>query len=177
MRTFYQAACWGLVIAIHGLSLMAYAESQSQTVQVTATILPRLELSVVPATGSSIAFGALLQPTDGDVATKTVAVNLSVFSNLDRPYHVTQSIRHRLINTQGSDIPDSQFLVSARGAARGDIPLSTPAPIIPGESATLYTSDAHGKIDTFTADYHLMVTPATPAGDFATEMVYTVTSL
>lgn len=176
MRTLCQSLVCCSVVAISSLSL-AYAESQSHAVQVSATILPRLELSVAPSTGSAIAFGAIMQPADGDVATKTVAVNLSVFSNLDRPYAVTQSIRHPLTNEQGIDIPNQQFLVSGRDATRGELGMTTPVAVVAGESATLYTSDAHGKSDAFVADYQLAVTPATPAGNFGTEIVYTVTSL
>ncbi len=175
MRKAGRTVAWSFLIFAHALPLAAFAESQSHSVQVTATILPRLELSVSPATGSAIAFGAIVQPDDGHVTTKTVAVNLSVFSNLDRPYHVTQSLRRSLTNAEGTAIPDKQFSVSARGASRGDV--GSPGPIIPGQMATLYTSDAHGKSDAFVADYALAVTPTTVAGDFATEIVYTVTSL
>lgn len=165
-----------MLIVISGITPPVFAESQSHTVQVSATILPRLELSVAPETGSSIAFGAILQPANGDITTKTIAVNLSVFSNLDRPYHVTQTVRQPLSNNNGTDIPDNQFLVSTRNASRGNT-LANALAVIPGENTTLYTSDARGKSDAFVADYSLAVTPATPAGDFATEIVYTVTSL
>lgn len=170
-----KTVAWTFLIIAHALPLAAFAESQSHSVQVTATILPRLELSVSPETGSAIAFGAIVQPDNGQVATKTVAVNLSVFSNLDKPYYVTQSLRHPLANADGTAIPDSQFSVSARGASRGDV--GAAGPMVPGQMETLYTSDAHGKSDAFTADYALAVTPTTAAGNFATEIVYTVTSL
>lgn len=176
MRTIFQALVLGSAGAMMLLA-SAYAESQSHTVQVSATILPRLELSVTPSTGSAIAFGAIMQPSDGETTVKTVAVNLSVFSNLDRPYHVTQSVRHALANEQGVEIPSGQFLVSGRDSARGEIRVTAPVAITAGESATLYTSDANGKSDAFVADYQLAVTPATPAGNFGTEIVYTVTSL
>ena len=178
MRSEYLIIRIGLatLISISFFTLPAFAESQSHTVQVSATILPRLEFSVAPETGSSIAFGTILQPASGEVATKTVAVNLSVFSNLGQPYHVTQTVRRPLSNSNGSDIPEGQFLVSTRNAERG-ITSPNSRPIVAGENTTLYTSDSHGKSDAFVADYSLAVTPATPAGDFATEIVYTVTSL
>ena len=158
-------------------SASAFAESESRTVQVSATILPRLELSVTPATGSSIAFGAVTQPAPGDQAAPSVAVTLSVFSNLDRPHHVTQMIRRPLTNAQGAAIPDPQFLVTTHDAALGQLGALTPTPVVPGAPTTLYWSNARGKSDAFTADYRLNVTPTTPAGDFGTEIVYTVTSL
>ena len=157
--------------------LIASAESESRTVQVSATILPRLELSVTPDTGSTIAFGAVTQPAPGETATHSVAVNLRVFSNLDRPYQVTHMIRRPLTNAAGNTIPDTQFLVATHAGARGELRAPTPAPIIPGIPATLYESNARGNSDTFVANYSLAVTPATPSGNFATEVVYTVTSL
>lgn len=158
-------------------SACAFAESESRTVEVSATILPRLELSVTPATGSSIAFGAITQPAPGDQTAQSVAVTLSVFSNLDRPYHVTQMIRRPLTNAQGAAIPDSQFLVTTHDAALGQLGAPSPTPVVPGAPTTLYWSNTRGKSDAFTADYRLNITPATPAGDFLTEIVYTVTSL
>jgi len=169
--------CWIVLLGCLITPSLALAETTSHTVQVTATILPRLELTVTPSTGASIAFGAMTQPAQGEEASRTVAVNVSVFSNLDRPYHVTQVIRHPLTSALGSTIPDEQFLVSTRGAAIGEARVTASTPIVPGEVTTLYTSNARGKSDAFAADYTLEVTPVTPAGDFATAIIYTVTSL
>ena len=165
--------------AVITLSLASplFAESDSKTVQVTATILPRLELTVTPETGEGIAFGAITQPAPGDQDSRSVRVAVNVFSNLDRPYHVTQMIRRPLVNVEGSAIPDPNFLVSAHDAGRGRAGPVRPTAMIPGRATTLYTSDERGKSDAFKADYTLTVTPETPAGDFATDIVYTVTSL
>ncbi len=155
----------------------AGAESNTQTVQVSATILPRLELSVAPETGSSIAFGALTQPADGDAASRSVNVSLNVFSNLGRPYHVTQTIRQPLTNAQGRMIPPEQLQVTTRSAVHGTPGAANPVALIPGVPMTLYTSDAGGTSAEFSADYALKVTPTTPTGTFQTEILYTVTSL
>jgi hypothetical protein len=155
----------------------ALAESQTKTVQVSATILPRLELTVTPETGSGIAFGEIEQPAFGATNDRTVKVKLGVFSNLGAPYHVTQMVRRPLENTQGLAIDDAQFTVSARDAGLGQVHTAGATPIVPGQTMTLYTSNAIGKSDQFLADYALQVTPTTPAGQFNTEIVYTVTSL
>ena len=172
---------WAVGVAItllsFGLSIAASAESDSKTVQVTATILPRLELSVSPETGQTIAFGPITQPADGMTAARSVKVNVNVFSNLDRPYQVTQLVRQPLSSARGSTIPEGQLLVSARDAARGQLGPVQPTAIVTGAATTLYRSDGRGKSDAFSADYTLRVTPDTPAGDFQTEIVYTVTSL
>jgi hypothetical protein len=164
-----------------GLILIAsgslFAETDSQTVQVTATILPRLELTVSPETGDAIAFGAIRQPDPAGSAARTVKVSVNVFSNLGRPYHVTQLVRQPLSSRTGAVIPDGQFLVSAQDASRGELGPVRPAAVVPGLSTTLYRSDSRGKSDAFRADYTLNVTSDTPAGDFQTEIVYTVTSL
>ena len=165
------------VVAALAIAPPLFAESDSKTVPVTATILPRLELTVTPETGDAIAFGAITQPAPGDEDSRSVRVAVNVFSNLDRPYHVTQMIRRPLVNGEGSAIPDPHFLVSAHDAARGQAGPVRPTAMIPGRAITLYTSDERGKSDAFKADYTLTVTPETPAGDFATEIVYTVTSL
>ena len=167
----------GSVAISLGLASSLSAESDSKTVQVTATILPRLELTVTPETGESIAFGAITQPAPGDRTARSVKVSLNVFSNLDRPYQVTQLVRQPLSTAAGSTIPAAQFLVTAHDAARGQLVPIQPTAILPGAATTLYISDSRGKSDAFLADYSLTVTPETPAGNFHTEIVYTVTSL
>jgi hypothetical protein len=106
-----------------------------------------------------------------------VAVHLNVFSNLGRPYQVTQLIRRALMNGDGQMIPADQFQVSARGAQLGQVETDRPTAILPGVDTPLYTSNERGKSDRFSADYILTVTPQTPAGEYDTEIVYTVTSL
>ena len=165
-----------LTLLSSGLTVTASAESDSKTVQVTATILPRLELTVTPETGQTIAFGAVTQPADG-AAARSVKVSVNVFSNLDRPYQVTQLVRQPLSSARGSTIPEGQLLVRARDAARGQLGPVQPIAVVAGTPTTLYRSDSRGKSDAFSADYTLHVTPETPAGDFQTEIVYTVTSL
>ena len=155
----------------------SFAESDSKTVQVSATILPRLELSVSPETGEGIVFGAIEQPAPGSEASRSVSVHLNVFSNLGHPYQVTQAIRRPLTNADGQRIPERQFRVSTRDAGLGVLGVEHPTPLTPGVPTTLYTSNERGKSDRFSADYTLTVTPETPAGDFGTEILYTVTSL
>lgn len=155
----------------------AWAESASKTVQVTATILPRLELSVTPETGSAITFGAIEQPAAGETADRSVRVAVGVFSNLGHPYHVTQLVRRGLTNREGAVISDDQFRVMTHDARLGSTTAVQPTPITPGTPSTLYLSNTQGKSDNFLADYTLTVAPATVAGDYDTEIVYTVTSL
>ena len=168
---------WAVLAAILLTAPRAFAESDSKSVQVTCTILPRLELSVSPDTGDQIAFGVLEQPAPGETANRSVKVQLNVFSNLGRPYQVTQLIRRSLATPEGLAIGDEQFRVLTAGSARGQLGTSEPVAMVPGVAATLYTSDERGKSDAFSADYTLTVTPQTPAGEYGTEIVYTVTSL
>ena len=175
VRVFLLLSCAGLLLFMGVPN--SFSESDSKIVRVSATILPRLELSVTPETGESIAFGQLEQPAQGDVDSKLVSVALNVFSNLGHPYQVTQLVRRPMTNHQGQNIPDTQFLVATEGASRGQLGAVQATPIIPGEVTTLYTSDDRGKSDKFSATYTLSVTPQTPAGEFDTEVVYTVTSL
>lgn len=170
-----------LAMAVSLTSLLinspAFAETETRTVQVSATILPRLELTVTPETGSGIAFGALTQPAVGDTDARTVKVKVGIFSNLGAPYHVTQMVRQPLTSTTGLAIEDAQFTVVAHGAGLGHVHTPSATPIVPERPLMLYTSNAIGKSDQFLADYTLQVTPTTPAGEFDTEIVYTVTSL
>ena len=172
---------WGVgsTAALLGLlqTFPVCAESDSKTVRVSATIVPRLELSVTPQTGQDVAFGIIEQPSLGETTRRSVNVALNVFSNLGRPYHVTQLVRHPLANIDGSAIPADQFQVETHDASRGTLGAPSATAIVPGDSTTLYTSDGRGKSDAFLADYSLTVTPHTPAGTFGTEIVYTVTSL
>lgn len=167
------AALMGLLYTIPS----ACAETDSKTVKVSATIVPRLELSVTPQTGQDIAFGVIEQPSAGDTTHRSVNVALNVFSNLARPYQVTQLVRQPLTNSDGASIPSDQFQVETHDAARGTLGAPSATAIVPGNATTLYLSDERGKSDSFHADYNLTVTPRTPAGTFGTEIVYTVTSL
>lgn len=153
------------------------AESASKSVQVTATILPRLELSVNPETGQGIVFQAIEQPAEGEQASRSVKVTIGVFSNLGHPYQVTQTLRRPLTSSAGSTIAEQHFQVSTRDAALGSLGAPQPSPTIPGVSTVLYTSNDRGKTDSFVADYTLIVTPKTPAGEYHTDILYTVTSL
>ena len=174
-------AAKGIWIGAIGLCLISpatsSAESDSKTVRVSATILPRLELSVTPETGQEIAFGAIEQSPRGESVERSVKVHVNVFSNLDHPYHVTQTVRRDLTNADGRVIPEQQFHLTTRDAVRGSLGAPAPVAVVAGAVTTLYTSDERGKSDAFSADYGLTVTPETPAGDFDTEIVYTVTSL
>ncbi len=168
-----------LVVGLAGTlaSSPAFAETDTKTIQVSATILPRLELSIIPDTGRDITFGAIEQPAEGDLAQRTVKVKLGVFSNLGAPYHVTQLVRQPLTSLEGRTVADEQFTVSAHDAALGQVHTAGQTAITAGHPMTLYTSNTIGKSDQFLADYTLHVTPTTPAGEFNTEIVYTVTSL
>lgn len=170
------ARCCGIITCVLNSS-PSFAESDSKTVRASATILPRLELSVSPETGEGIVFGVIEQPAPGSEAARSVSVRLNVFSNLGHPYQVTQAIRRPLTNADGQRIPEGQFRVTTRDAGLGVLGVEQPTPLTPGLPTTLYTSNERGKSDRFSADYTLTVTPETPAGDFDTEILYTVTSL
>ena len=169
---------WSITtLVLLGIAGIVAAESETKTVQVSATILPRLELSVSPETGQGIAFGDIEQPAPGDQTRRSVKVNVGVFSNLGRPYQVTQTVRRPLTDDAGISLAQAQFEVTTSDAALGMVAASEPLAIVPGDTTTLYTSNSHGKSDAFNADYTLTVTPTTPDGTFETEIVYTVTSL
>ena len=177
MRSLHVGLGGWLAIVAFACPAIASAESDSKTVRVSCTILPRLELSVTPETGESIAFGAIEQPAPGQATVRSTAVKLNVFSNLGHPYHVTQTVRQPLATSEGIAIPDDQFQMVTQDAARGQLGAPQPTPIMPGIPTTLYRSDERGKSDAFSARYTLTVTSETPAGEFDTEIVYTVTSL
>lgn len=175
VRSF--SALLGLGLASFIGASPSFGESDSKVVRVSATILPRLELSVTPETGDSIEFGRLQQPALGDTRSRLIRVSVNVFSNLGHPYQVTQLVQRPMTNREGQTIPDEQFRVTTLGSARGSLGAIDATPITPGASTMLYTSDDRGKSDAFSAEYTLNVTPQTPAGTFDTEVVYTVTSL
>ena len=170
------AVLMGCLVSLAG-GRPAAAESDSKTIRVSATILPRLELSVTPETGQVLAFGTIEQPAFGRTIDRAVRVNVHTFSNLGRPYHITQLVRHLLTNDEGTTIPAEQFQVLTPGASLGTLGAPHLTPMAPDVPTTLYISNGRGKSDAFLADYTLTVTPTTPAGQFQTEIVYTVLSL
>ena len=168
--------CWTIAASLAG-AVTVFAETETKTVRVSATILPRLELSVTPETGEEITFGAITQPAPGEATSRSIKVAVNAFSNLGTPYHITQMVRQPLTSPEGLVIANEQFQVLTTGASRGTLGSSEPTPIVAGTPTTLYRSNARGKSDAFSAEYTLTVTSDTPAGEFDTEIVYTVTSL
>lgn len=150
----------------------AEAESASQSIDVVATIRPELSLTVEPETGSRIELGTIDSSPTESRRSRPVHVAVRVFSNLGRPYQVTQQLRTPLANQDGQQLAPEQLLVSQSdgspeaGAPRG----------LAGAPQVVFASDAKGRSADRSLTYQLQVPPDTAAGDYQGTILMTVTA-
>lgn len=154
----------GLAIALLACAT-AQAERVSQTVDVTCRIEPRLSLTISPATGERIDFGTIYSsPTDSTLS-GAVPVDLHIFSNLGKPYQVTQSFRAPMTSEEGRMLAPETLLVTGEAGTQD----------ASGEK-TIFSSDPRGLSADPTVSYQLRVPPAQPQGSYRGTLVMTVTA-
>ena len=169
---------WGVKIFL-GFGLLfspapaLWAKSVSQSVDVVARIEPRLSLTITPETGEHIDFGTVESSQTEPHLSKPVSVALHVFSNLGKPYEVTQQLVVHLTNETGMTLSPDDLLV---------FPHDTPTSIAgqtyqsAERSKTLFSSDPHGQSMDRTISYQLRVPSGQAAGTYRGTLVMTVTA-
>jgi len=125
--------------------------------------------------------GALLR--FGEVGYKTGAkesrVKVTIESNLDKPYLVTQKLSGPLENEEGDKIPEElfTFVIKKEKDTEATIKFTQDTVIEPDKDVALFVSNSSGDSDEFEITYKLKVTPDTRGGDYATGISYSLSEL
>ncbi len=161
---------WMMAMGLASPSTHA-AEQLSESVDVVAYIKPQLSLTIEPETGGEINFGTVFSAEDAHRLSDPVGVNVSVSSNLGKPYEVTQRLSKRMVNQDGIGLPTGGLLVRPNGARPG---LHSELPA--DDLQTVFVSDPAGQPDTGKVFYQLLVPPKQAAGLYRGTITMTVTS-
>lgn len=101
-------------------------------------------------------------------------VTLEVKTNIGKQYQVIQDIRSDLLNAQGEAIPAKYFtLLTEPENTKGALKASVKQEVKKG-STVLFVSDTRGSADTFRVVYELACPPSSPAGNYETNVTYSL---
>ncbi len=148
------------------------APAETFNIPVKIEIEPTFYLDVKAEDGSGIHFGTF---RTGD-ENQQKRVTLTVYSNMGKPYQVTQIIPRKLTNAEGKAIPESYFMYFGAEAQTGKLQAKVPTPVQEGESV-VFTSDNKGTPDKFILNYTLTIPKGTRAGSYSSEVRYSITTL
>jgi hypothetical protein len=103
------------------------------------------------------------------------SVVLTVKTNMSEPYDVSQVVSRKLTNEQGVSLREENFEYNVvRESAALDAEEGY-RPVKEGETV-LFSSDAKGSPARITVDYRLRIDPGTKAGQYTSEIKYSLTS-
>lgn len=133
------------------------------------------EGEVLKESGALLRFGVV----DFKRGAQESKVRVKINSNLGRPYLVTQKLASPLENEQGDKIPDEQLTFTMRESelTKGKVKFEDEAVFESERDISIFVSDAAGDSDEFDITYRLKVTPDTHAGDYATQISYSLSEL
>lgn len=160
----------GLIGTFLLLPCASHSGNMSQSVEVVAFIEPEISLSVRPATGERIDFGRVPSGDSGMRYSRPVDVEVEVFSNLGRPYDVTQHLRRPMSNRDGARIPEGHLIV---GPAQQQV---SPETFVGKSADQLQVIMQSDHSDRQTVSYQLRVPPRQSPGRYAGTVVMTVTA-
>ncbi|MFH0855981.1 MAG: hypothetical protein V1869_05715 [Candidatus Omnitrophota bacterium] len=105
-------------------------------------------------------------------------VLIEVKSNLGRPYQVTQNVFSELSNSSGGKIPAEYFSLQtlAQNNTRGSLKVTGKTPIEKG-NLLLFVSDPSGSADKFKVIYELVCPADLRAGNYSSQITYTLTEI
>jgi hypothetical protein len=108
---------------------------------------------------------------------KTSEVTLEVKTNTAKPYQVTQNITLDLTNKEGKAIPSRYFtLQTVPLDTKGKLNFTDKQEVKKGTSV-LFISDSQGSPDKFKVVYELACPKETTAGDYGTDVTYSLTEI
>ncbi len=103
-------------------------------------------------------------------------VILTVRSNLGEPYQVSQIVPRKMMNEQGAALEDDNFQFSASTTETGVSLAQAAAPVQTGEHL-IFTSDKSGTPENIILNYTLSIPPDSKAGNYTSEIKYSITTL
>jgi hypothetical protein len=155
-------------------------ESQSPLIPADAVVLPvKLEiepvfdLNVEVRDALGIHFG-MVKP--GENRPQERQITLTVRSNLGAPYQISQVVSRRLMTQEGVTLPDDAFQFYGSNARSGTVTVTSPSAVREGESV-VFISDKKGTPESLLLKYTLTIPPQAKAGDYGSELKYSITTL
>lgn len=116
-----------------------------------------------------------LRPTD--VSPRQAEVTLEVKSNTGKQYQVTQNMASELSNKEGVVIRSKYFTLRTEGLeTKGVLKVIAAEEMKKGETV-LFVSDPNGSPDKFKLVYQLAVSRDIKAGDYSTQITYSISEL
>jgi hypothetical protein len=110
-------------------------------------------------------------------APKKSEVIIEVKTNLSRPYQVNQDIPLGLTNKKGEQIKPEYFTLETKSlATKGTLKFPEKTPVKKG-SSVLFLSDAEGSPSKFKLVYELACPPDVTAGDYTTNVAYSLSEM
>ena len=129
-------------------------------------------LDVEVEKGSNLHFGTF--KTGEEKEEKKVV--LTVHSNLGEPYQVSQIVSRNLTNSEGVFIPKDHFTFFGSDAQTGLLIVMSPQAVSEGESM-VFTSNKLGDPEEFTLNYSLAIPNEAKAGNYSSDIKYSITTL
>ncbi len=128
------------------------------------------DLTVTPELGGIIRFSDLrpLQPP------RTQEVIIEIKTNTRRPYQISQNVISEFIDKEGNIIPQGYFKLSTASLdTKGVLKYLKSTEVRKGEMV-LFISDKEGTSDKFKIIYELNIPLDVKAGDYSTQIVYSI---
>ena len=115
-----------------------------------------------------------LKPTEPPKKSEVV---LEVKTNIGKPYQVTQNIAADLTNQEGKLIPGRYFTMYTESLdTRGKLNFNEKQEVSK-ETSVLFVSDSQGSADKFKVIYELACPQEAGAGDYGTNVTYSLTEI
>jgi hypothetical protein len=109
---------------------------------------------------------------------RTFWIEVTVKTNLGKPYLVTQKVTSDLTNKAGKSIPSKYFTIRTETVnnTKGILKFPQNTEFKPGDTV-LFVSDKKGSADTFKTVYELSAPVGVIAGDYSASVVYSLSEL
>ncbi len=122
--------------------------------------------------GQGLDFGRLTK----DRLTAAETLNVTIESNIGRPYRILQQLREPLTSQEGEILEEAAVRFTASGGENGTLAARSGAANITESPTVLYTSDASGGSDAFQMQYTVAPEPTQKAGIYSGTLALRVES-
>lgn len=153
-------------------NVIATEEMRNEDIDIEIEIRPIFEL-VVTLPPEGMRFTRLIPDTPPQLR----EINVSVKTNLGRPYQVTQKMIQPLVNENGTALNEEHYLFRQE-IISGDGEVSTQEflPVSVGETV-VFNSGREGKASDFRVIYRLEPYSGMEAGDYQTQIIYSLSEM
>ncbi len=142
------------------------ASSTTKTFPVSVTIKPELSLEVNLETGSTMDFGTVLSSNTEPRLSKSIRMDIRVFSNMGSVYEVTHQWVNPLANDSGAQLQDALYFGPSTDAVSTEQTVSL--------SPVVISSNSRGESLTESVYYQLNVPASQSAGSYEGTLLLTI---